>query len=154
MPEHDMSQEGINPRQDHWPGFIQGGNNLSHFFVCDRQGKKKDVFHVQVHWCLKTWIIKKHVFGICLNVWEQDCEQTNMPSTSNSLMTKGLWQETHISGAACPEGASRSDRENTEKSSAWTNTSFHELCQCVHALDGIFSKQMITGKTQQTRFVG
>lgn len=29
-----------------------------------------------------------------------------------------LWQGTHISGAACPEGASRRDRENTEKSSA------------------------------------
>lgn len=56
----------------------------------------------------------------------------------------------HTSGVACPEGPSRSDRENTERSREGTNTSFHESCHCFRALDGICSKQMITGATHQT----
>jgi len=52
------------------------------------------------------------------NVSKQTRQQHQTGSKHKLDGKRTLWQDTHISGAACPEGASRSNRENTEKSSA------------------------------------
>lgn len=164
MSEHDIQQEGINHRQDRWSGFIQGDNKLSHFYVCDRQGKKgsisskgaQDVYLLHMNYLIKK---KNYVFGICLNVWKRTrMWAINFQQAANtSLMTKGLCGKAFSRDAhfwsSMPWRTLKEWQRKYWKSSAWTNISFHELCQCFHALDGIFSKQMITGKTQQTHFV-
>ncbi len=89
------------------------------------------------------------------NVGKQTLHQLSTGSLTQAWRQKDFvakrFEETHF-WSSCPEGPSRSDRQNTERSSEWTNISFHEMCQCFHALDGIFSKQINNRQTQQTHF--